>query len=73
MHMLALEFPPVSRLVEWKTLFGSGANSYRGALSWATLTTFAGSLTALLLSEKLVSRSAQTALTMNHLPTAAPM
>ncbi len=38
------------------TLFGSGTSGYRGALSWGTLTTFAGSLTALLLSEKLVSR-----------------
>ena len=38
------------------TLFGSGTSGYRGALSWGTLTTFAGSVTALLLSEKLVSR-----------------
>ncbi len=38
------------------TLFGSGTSGYRGALSWGTLTTFAGSLTALLLSEQLVSR-----------------
>jgi len=38
------------------TLFGSGTTSYRKALAWGTLTTFAGSVTALLLSEKLVSR-----------------
>ena len=38
------------------TLFGSGTSGYRGALAWGTLTTFAGSLTALFLSEKLVSR-----------------
>jgi len=38
------------------TLFGSGTSDYRGALSWGTLTTFAGSVTALLLSEKLVTR-----------------
>jgi len=38
------------------TLFGSGTSSYRGALTWGTLTTFAGSVTALVLSEKLVSR-----------------
>jgi inorganic phosphate transporter, PiT family len=38
------------------TLFGSGTSGYRRALAWGTLTTFAGSLTALFLSEKLVSR-----------------
>jgi len=38
------------------TLFGSGTSNYRGALSWGTLTTFAGSLTALALSGSLVSR-----------------
>jgi PiT family inorganic phosphate transporter len=38
------------------TLFGSGTTSYRKALAWGTLTTFAGSVTALALSEKLVSR-----------------
>src|SRR5204862_7915466 len=36
--------------------FGSCTSSYRGALSWSTLTTFAGSMTALVLSGKLVSR-----------------
>ena len=38
------------------TLFGSGTTGYGKALAWGTLTTFAGSLTALLLSEKLVAR-----------------
>jgi PiT family inorganic phosphate transporter len=38
------------------TLFGSGTTGYRKALAWGTLTTFAGSATALVLSEKLVSR-----------------
>jgi PiT family inorganic phosphate transporter len=38
------------------TLFGCGAASYKGALAWGTMTTFAGSAAALLLSEKLVSR-----------------
>ncbi len=38
------------------TLFGSGAASYRGALSWGILATFAGSLTALLLAGRLVTR-----------------
>ena len=30
------------------TLFGSGTTGYRGALAWGTLTTFAGSITAVL-------------------------
>lgn len=38
------------------TLFGSGTSGYRKALAWGTLTTFAGSLTALVLSDKLVAR-----------------
>ncbi len=38
------------------TLFGSGTTSYRVALAWGTLTTFAGSITALLLSGELVAR-----------------
>jgi PiT family inorganic phosphate transporter len=38
------------------TLFGSGTTSYRKALAWGTLATIAGSVTALVFSEKLVSR-----------------
>lgn len=38
------------------TLFGSGTADYRRALAWGTVTTFAGSLTALLLSGSLVAR-----------------
>lgn len=38
------------------TLFGAGASGYRGALGWGTAATLAGSLTALALSESLVSR-----------------
>jgi PiT family inorganic phosphate transporter len=38
------------------TLFGSGTTGYRGALAWGTLATFAGSLTAVLLSTPLVAR-----------------
>ncbi len=37
------------------TLLGSGAASYRGALLWATLTTFLGSLAAILISQGLVA------------------
>jgi inorganic phosphate transporter, PiT family len=36
------------------TLFGSGTSNYRRALAWATLTTFTGSLLALLLAHGLV-------------------
>ena len=36
------------------TLFGSGTTNYRRALSWATVTTFLGSLTALFLAETLL-------------------
>jgi PiT family inorganic phosphate transporter len=36
------------------TLLGSGTTSYRGALTWATVTTLAGSLAAVLLAEKLL-------------------
>jgi PiT family inorganic phosphate transporter len=38
------------------TLYGSGRLSYRRALAWATLTTFAGALAAVLLSGGLVER-----------------
>lgn len=38
------------------TLFGSGTTSYRGALAWGTLTTFAGSVAAVLLSATLVAK-----------------
>lgn len=38
------------------TLLGSGTTGYRKALAWGTATTFAGSLTAVVLSETLVSR-----------------
>ncbi len=37
------------------TLFGSGTANYRRALRWATLTTFLGSLTAILISTKLIT------------------
>jgi PiT family inorganic phosphate transporter len=36
------------------TLFGSGTTDYRRALAWGTVTTFAGSITALVLSDQLV-------------------
>ena len=36
------------------TLFGSGTTNYRGALTWATVTTLAGSLTAVFLAASLL-------------------
>ncbi|MBI4230216.1 MAG: inorganic phosphate transporter [Planctomycetes bacterium] len=36
------------------TLFGTGTASYRGALAWATICTFAGSMTAISLAGRLV-------------------
>ena len=36
------------------TLFGSGTTNYRIAITWATITTFAGSLSAILLAAQLV-------------------
>ena len=38
------------------TLFGSGTSGYRRALAWATITTFAGALTATYLAVALVKR-----------------
>jgi PiT family inorganic phosphate transporter len=38
------------------TLFGSGTSGYRWALAWGTIATFAGSMAALVLSEKLIAR-----------------
>lgn len=38
------------------TLYGSGSLGYRAALTWATASTLAGSMLALLLSERLVTR-----------------
>ncbi len=37
------------------TLFGSGTANYRGALLWATLSTFLGSLTAVFLAGQLLT------------------
>ena len=36
------------------TLFGSGTTNYRWALTWATITTFIGSVTAVVLAETLL-------------------
>lgn len=36
------------------TLFGSGTTSYKSAITWATISTFAGSITSLFLAETLL-------------------
>lgn len=38
------------------SLFGSGTTSYRTAIAWATITTFAGSICALFLAESLLTK-----------------
>src|SRR5688572_20406033 len=38
------------------SLFGSHTTSYRGAIGWATITTFGGSLCAMILAQKLLAR-----------------
>src|SRR3954470_189371 len=38
------------------SLYGSRACSYRTAISWATLTTFAGSVTAILIAQGLLKK-----------------
>lgn len=49
------------------TLFGSGTTSYRSAITWATMTTFAGSITSLLLAETLLKNFSGTGLVPNEL------
>lgn len=39
------------------TLYGSGTTGYKKALLWASITTFAGSLMALVLAQQLLSIS----------------
>src|SRR6185312_10024805 len=38
------------------SLFGSGTCSYRTAISWATITTFAGSITSIFLAQTLLKK-----------------
>jgi PiT family inorganic phosphate transporter len=54
------------------TLYGSGTAGYRGTLAWGTLTTFAGSLTALFLSGRLVERFSGKGLVPDDLLGSAP-
>lgn len=49
------------------TLFGSGASDYKRALWWATLATFAGSLTALYISTELITAFSGKGLVPQHI------
>ena len=54
------------------TLYGSGAASYRVALLWATLTTLAGSLSALYLAQTLLIKFSGKGLTTDALAQSIP-
>ncbi len=49
------------------TLFGSGTTSYKKAISWATVTTFSGSIAAIFLAESLVKNFSGKGLVPNEL------
>ena len=49
------------------TLFGSGATSYKSAITWATISTFAGSITSLFLAETLLKNFSGRGLVPNEL------
>ena len=49
------------------TLFGSGITNYKKAISWATITTFSGSVAAIFLAEELVKNFSGKGLVPNEL------
>ena len=49
------------------TLFGSGTTSYRAAIIWATISTYAGSITSLFLAETLLKNFSGRGLVPNEL------
>mgnify|MGYP003632939630 CR=1 FL=1 len=49
------------------TLFGSGTTNYKKAINWATITTFAGAVTAIFLAEALVKNFSGKGLVPNEL------
>ena len=49
------------------TLFGSGTTSYKSAITWATISTFAGSITSLFLTETLLKNFSGRGLVPNEL------
>jgi PiT family inorganic phosphate transporter len=53
------------------TLFGSGTTNYRGALLWATVTTFLGSLTAVFLAGQLLKNFSGRGLVDSNLVTSS--
>jgi len=53
------------------TLFGSGTTNYRRALAWATITTFLGSITAVLLAGQLLRSFSGKGLVSNELVASA--
>ncbi len=49
------------------TLFGSGTTNYKKAISWATITTFSGSVAAIFLANELVKNFSGKGLVPNEL------
>jgi PiT family inorganic phosphate transporter len=49
------------------TLFGSGTTSYKAAITWATISTFAGSITSLFLAETLLKNFSGRGIVPNEL------
>jgi len=49
------------------TLFGSGTTSYKSAITWATISTFAGSITSLFLAETLLKNFSGRGIVPNEL------
>ncbi|WP_459212542.1 inorganic phosphate transporter [Aquimarina rhabdastrellae] len=49
------------------TLFGSGITTYKNAINWATITTFAGAIAAIFLAEELVKNFSGKGLVPNEL------
>jgi PiT family inorganic phosphate transporter len=52
------------------TLFGSGTTSYKAAITWATISTFAGSITSLFLAETLLENFSGRGIVPNELAAA---
>jgi PiT family inorganic phosphate transporter len=52
------------------TLFGSGTTSYKAAITWATISTFAGSITSLFLAETLLKNFSGRGIVPNELAAA---
>lgn len=55
------------------SLFGSGTVSYRNAILWATLTTFAGSIGSLLLAQSLITRFSANGIVADQVAGSVPL